>query len=324
MRKKVLGLGAAAMDIVLQCESLPREDGFAFIRREQLMPGGSCANVLVTLVRLGTNASLVAVLGDDHYGIMFKDELAQTGVGTENIKIRKNGTSLHTFVTVDSRGARSIFVNPGDCLLSLSPEEVEVSMLEGVGVFYTDMFPGHAALKLARFALERDIPVVFALECPPSFMEQCGIGKEEIEQMLSLCTLFCTGREALQELAGQSDPERAARHIYRLFRPPLGLVVTSGEKGALWLTDEQTIHMPIFPVETVDTTGAGDAFAGGLIHAYFFRGQGREDSLQFASACAAIKCSQFGPRMQAKEAQVREFLQKHTLNKKNKGGSQNV
>lgn len=63
---KVLGLGTAAMDIVLQCEELPREDGFAFIYNEQLIPGGSCANVLVALTKLGVKTSLIAQMGDDY------------------------------------------------------------------------------------------------------------------------------------------------------------------------------------------------------------------------------------------------------------------
>ncbi|MEW5921743.1 MAG: carbohydrate kinase family protein [Bacillota bacterium] len=311
MSKKVLGLGAAAMDIVLQCGSLPREDSFAFIYGEQLLPGGSCANVLVALARLGTPASLVAALGDDHYGVVFKDELSRVGVDTSNIKIRANGTTLHTYVTVDGRGARSIFVNPGDSLLSLQAADVNGSMLEGIGVFYTDMFPGQPALKLARLAREREIPVVFALECAPSFMELCGIVREEIEEILSCCSLFCGGREALQELAGETDPWQAADRLYHNYRPPLGLIATLGEAGAIWVTETETIHVPAFAVKAVDTTGAGDAFAGGLIHAYFFQGEGQKASLQFASACAALKCTRLGARLQAGEEQVRAFLQEH-------------
>lgn len=311
MRKKVLGLGAAAMDIVLQCESLPRADGFAFIRREQLMSGGSCANVLVTLVRLGTTASLVAAVGDDHYGRVFLEELSQVGVDTENVKIRQKGTTLHTFVTVDSCGNHSIFVNPGDSLFTLSPAEVDGAMLEGTGVFYTDMFPGKPALKLARMAREREIPVFFVLECAPSFMEFCGTGREEINEMLSCCGLFCAGREALQEFAGEDDPRRAAEQLYLRFQPPLGLIATLGYEGAIWWNNEQTIHIPAFSVKAVDTTGAGDAFCGGLIHAYFFQKQGRKTSLQFAAACAALKCTHLGARFNFGEEQVKQFLREH-------------
>lgn len=308
MNKKVLGLGVAAMDVVLQCESLPQEDGFAFIHSEQLMPGGSCANVLVTLARLGTAASLVAAVGDDHYGTVFLEDLTCVGVNTENVKIRKKGVTLHTFVTVDNRGNRSIFVNPGDSLLTLRAEEVDGFMLEGAVVFYTDMFPGKPALKLARLAREQEIPVVFVLECAPSFMQLCGISREEINEMLSYCGLFCAGREALREFAGEVDPKKAAEQLYLHFQPPLGLIATLGDEGAIWVHREQNIHMPAFSVKAVDTTGAGDAFCGGLIHAYFIQKLDRKASLQFAAACAALKCTYLGPRFKFGEKEVKQFL----------------
>lgn len=307
-QKKVLGLGAAAMDVVLKCRSLPREDGFSFVHYEKLMSGGSCANMLVTLAKLGTPASLVAAVGDDHYGAVFLDELARDGVETENVRVRPAGTTLHTFITVDDCGARSIFVNTGNCLLTLSETEVNARMLEGTAVFYTDMFPAEPALKLARLARERNIPVVFVLECTPSFMELCGTGKQHLKEMLDCCQLFCASREALLEFAAADDPFKAAAELYRIYKPPLGLVATIGDAGALWIDRDRTIHTGAFAVEAEDTTGAGDAFVGGLIHSFLMQRQGKEEAMRFAAVCAALKCTRLGARFQFGEEQVKEFL----------------
>jgi len=305
---EVLGLGTAAMDIVMQCDSLPQEDGFSFIHTEQLLPGGSCANVLVALTNLEVPTGLVAALGDDHYGIALRDNLESCRVDTSYIVQRRGGSTLHTFITVGKNGSRAIFANLGDSLLSLSEAEVYPSMLEGVKVFYTDMFPGKPALKLARICQEARIPVVFNLECSPSFMNLCQVTGEDIEQMIDVCDLFMTGREALMELTGISDFDQAAHSISQRHHTPLGIVTTWGEEGAFWLRGEEKTKASIYKVKAVDTTGAGDAFTGGLIYSFFLKSFGPEEALDFASGCAALKCTQLGPRLQGGERSVRALM----------------
>ena len=80
MIKTVLGLGTATMDIVLQCAGLPKADGFEVIKKEQLYSGGSCANMLVTLAKLGVNARQIAKIGDDSLGKTFREDLIKDGV----------------------------------------------------------------------------------------------------------------------------------------------------------------------------------------------------------------------------------------------------
>lgn len=310
---KVLGLGTAAMDIVLQCESLPREDGFAFVREERMLPGGSCANVLVALAGLGHAAAMVAKIGDDNYGSRFREDLLQCGVSARYLFTKPGGTTLHTFITVGQSGAHAIFAHLGDSLLNLTAAEMLPEMLDDVQVFYTDMFPGKPAISLARLCRAREIPIVFNLECAPSFMRACHVAREELEEMLSLCDLFCTGREGLLELAAADSHLEAARIINNRHRPSLGLVATLGDGGAnWWIDDEQMIAAAAFPVPAVDTTGAGDAFIGGLISGFFFDKMAHRQALEFASACAAIKCTQPGPRLKASQPEVMSFLQERS------------
>jgi len=305
---KVLGLGTAAMDIVLQCESLPQEDGFAFIYGEQLLPGGSCANVLVALVNLGIEAGIAAKVGDDGYGCRFKEDLLQSRVSTKYLLTKPGGITLHTFITVSTSGARSIFAHLGDSLLSMTAEETLPEMLEGVKVFYTDMFPGKPALKLARLCRERDIRIVFNLECAPSFMRLCNVDDRELKEMMLLCDLFCTGREGLMELTAAGNYLDAVHAFSKRYHPSLGLVATLGDAGANWWVDGKRMVAEAFPVQVVDTTGAGDAFIGGLIGAFFFKGMPYQRALNFACACAAIKCTQPGPRLKTNWLEVISFF----------------
>ncbi|MFH1139764.1 MAG: carbohydrate kinase family protein [Pseudomonadota bacterium] len=299
MNNLILGLGAAAMDVVLDCEDLPRADGFALVHGERLVPGGSCANVLAAAVRLGARAGLVAKMGDDDYGRAFIEDLRRSGVSTDQVLVQPGGVSLHTFITVARDGAKAIFAHFGDSLLNLAADEVQPDWLDGVGLFYTDMFPGKPALKLARIARERRIRVMFNLQASVGFMGLCGVSQDEIEEMIGLCDLFITFSHPLEELTGSGDPVRAAAAIMERRRPRDGVVITMGEKGAVWGHESGTIARPSFAVPAVDSTGAGDAFAAGLIYSFYFQGLPRDRALSFAAATGAVKCTQPGPRLTA-------------------------
>lgn len=308
MTVSVLGLGTAAMDIVLQCEDLPREDGFAFIHEERLMPGGSCANVLVTLANMGVDTGLVAQVGDDHYGTVFKHDLKQAGVKTDWVFVKEDGTTLHTFITVAKNGAKAIFSHLGDSLLTLKEESIGTEMLQGVGIFYTDMFPGKAALKLARLCKEQGITVVFNLECAPSFMELCQVSRADLEEIFRLADLIFTCREGMKELASNQDCLEAGKGLYERYQPSYGLVFTLGERGSLCFHADGIIKTDACKVNAIDTTGAGDAFVGGFIFAYLIQKKDRANSLRFANACAALKCTQAGARLKAAEQDVWELI----------------
>ena len=310
MKPLVLGLGTAAMDVVLECDDLPREDGFAFVQRERLVPGGSCANVLTALVRLGSSAGLVARMGDDAYGRAFVADLERSGVSAAHVDVRPGGTSLHTFIAVGQGGAKSILAHMGDSLLALSEERVSEAMVDGIQVFYTDMLPGGPALKLARICRERGVPVVFNLEVGPGFHALCGTSLKDLDEMISLSYLFLTYGEALAELTGRDDPDEALDALVRENDLPGGAVATLGTGGAVWRHAAGNLALPAFPVEARDTTGAGDAFAAGLIQSCLLEGAPQAEALAFASACAALKCTQPGPRFTGNRGAVIDFLKR--------------
>ncbi len=308
MDSKVLGLGTAAMDIVLQCNDLPKNDGFSFINNEQVLPGGSCANVLVALSKLSVETSLLAKIGDDFYSNNFMSDLQKNLICTDNIFIDKGGSILHTYITVGNNGERCIFANLGRSLLSLTEEEVSVDMLEGVSVFYTDMFPGKPALKLAKLCKSNNIKVVFDLECNLSFMNLCGVTKYEIEEMISLCDIFCGCSEGMFELSGVNEYRKAAEIIFDRYKPNLGTIATCGDKGAIWIDKTGIISADAFKVKSLDSTGAGDTFIAGIIYSFLIEKYSKEKALEFACAYAAIKCTQLGGRVQASLPDVLNFI----------------
>lgn len=89
---------------------------------------------------------------------------------------------------------------------------------------------------------------------------------------------------------------------------PQGVICTAGDEGALWCDAKESIYRDAYPVEAVDTTGAGDCFLAGFIYAYFCKRMDKQETIEFASASAALKCMQKGPRTRATVEDVLQFI----------------
>ena len=308
MIKTILGLGTATMDVVLQCDSLPKADQFEIIRNEQVLSGGSCANMLVTLAKLGANARQIAKIGDDSFGRIFREDLIQAGVDVSLLMTVPGGQTMHTYIIAAGNGEHTIFANMGDCIMNLKAEEIVPAMLEGVDLFYTDMFPSRPAIAMAKLCKEKNIPVVFCLQCPVFFMNKIGVTIDDILEMITLADLFVSGRYGYNDLTNIADYEKAMEALYEKYPTPWGMICTAGENGAMWIDKEGIIVAEPYTIIPVDTTGAGDCFLGGLLYSRFVIGETKQQAMNFASATAAIKCTQPGPRIDAGVEMIREFM----------------
>ncbi len=298
MGMKLLSLGAIAMDIVINSHELPKDDGFALVQHEEMLPGGSASNVSVCAAHLGLEAYQTGKVGDDKIGEEFLRTLREDGVDARYVVTKKNGTTLHTYILTAPGGHHCIYANPGDAVCTLVPEELPQDLMDEMDIFYNDMFSPKAALWLARRAREQGKPVLYNMQCVPSFMEQCGTTRADIDEMMKLCTVFVSGRDGYYEMTGETDYRKAMRMVQEKYQVPDGVICTAGGEGAVWLADKE-YDAPAFSIDPVDTTGAGDCFLGGLLYAYFSEGQEKSEALVFANACAAVKCLQPGPRSRA-------------------------
>ena len=307
----VMSLGALAMDVVFEATSLPSEDGFGLISKETLLPGGSAANVSAALAKIGAKVWQAGKIAKDNYGELFKADLIRQGINTDYLVEKPDGVMLHTYIITTAKGEHCIFVNKGDCVLELKASELPKNCPEGMDCFYTDLFSDDAALWLAEEAVKKGIPVVYNMQCAPSFMEICGVGIEKIEKMLSLADMVIGGAKTFEEFCGKTKGEEIAQDIYQRFKPKDGVICTMGSKGALWQGSEKKIYSPVFPVEVKDSTGAGDAFCAGLIFAYYaLEEKNIKYAMDFASACAALKCMRKGPRSEAGFSDITELMKK--------------
>lgn len=313
MAKKVLSLGAIAMDIVLNSQGLPEDDGFSIVHHEEMLPGGSASNVSVACASLGMDAYQTGQIGDDEVGEQFRKTLVADHVDDRYVVTKKNGTTLHTYIITAPGGKHCIFANVGNAVATLDPAELPEDIMDEMDIFYNDMFSGKAALWLAEKAATQGKPVVYNMQCVPGFMEMCGTSREEIDAMMRACTVFISGRDGYRELTGESDPYKAMHMVQEKYQVKQGVILTAGGDGAYWYDGEKEYHAAAYEVEPVDTTGAGDCFIGGLLYSYFDEGKEKAYALDFANATAAVKCTIAGPRSRANVQDVLHLMEERAI-----------
>ena len=294
----ILSSGSIAMDVVLNSSDLPINDGFALINKEEILPGGSSANVCVSAAGFGMDTYQVGKIGTDEIGDLFKSSLVEDGVNDKYIYTKEGGITTHTYIVTTPDGRHTIFANMGDCLPGFEPSELPDNILDGIDIYFTDMFSPKVSLFLAKEAHKRNCKIVMNMQAVPSFMPLCGASKEMIHEVLSLSSMIVGGKDAILEIVGscEFDPIDAVKTVYEMYKPDDGVICTLGSEGAIWFGGQSFIKVDSYDINVVDTTGAGDCFIGGLLYSLYDKGNSISDSLKFASASAAIKCMKYGPR----------------------------
>jgi ribokinase len=308
VKPKILTIGALAMDIVIEAPILPKDDEFALIGSEKLVPGGSSSNVSVALSKMGIEVFQTGQIGDDKFGHVFENDLLKNGVNTKYLIKKENGTTLHTYIMTATKGKHCIFANLGDSVNTLSKESLEEDILDGCTCFYADMYSPDATLWIAEKARKRNIPVVFNMQNVPSFLKACGIEESALNKMLSLCTLFIAGKNVYKELTGQDSIKLGMQELANKFNVRDGVICTAGKNGAYWLYENKLLNQESFAIEPVDTTGAGDCFSAGIIFDFYCRMNSKQNALVFASAIASLKCGIKGPRFKSNLNEIEKFI----------------
>jgi ribokinase len=249
--------------------------------------GGAGANVAAWLARAGAAVTLIGRVGDDPAGRAAADGLRAEGV---DLRLtvdpeRPTGTCI---VLVEPGGERTMLPDPGaNTALVAEPLPPGATHLHVAG--YALLRPGSRAAALALIAAARaagagvsvDPSSAAPLAAAPGFLDWVA-GAE----------LLLPNRDEAAVLTGIADPVGAARALAARARE---VVITLGADGALWSDGEAVVHVPAFPVVGADSTGAGDAFAAGLLSARA-AGAAPADALRAGCALAARAVARVGAR----------------------------
>ena len=252
--------------------------------------GGSAANTACWLVSIGTSASLVASVGRDDRQ-RHADQLASHGVVPH---LKPTARATGTIVVVSQGQTRAMLTDRG-ANEETAPEDVTDALLATHEVLHVT---GHVFAGPDRDEGWHELFVRAALAglttsvAPGSAGHLRAMGADRFRRITAGADLLIAGLEEAQLLTGREDAEAAALELAALH--PL-VVVTLGGEGSLLATSGGVVHVPAAPAEVVDVTGAGDAYAAGLLAA-LIGGATDAEAGAAATALAALAVTRVGAR----------------------------
>lgn len=280
---RVVCAGHVNWDVTMRVDSLPSPDGESVVTERQESGGGSAANVSVALANLGVDASLLGSVGTDEHGGRARRELVAAGVDTDPIQTVEGRTAMK-YLLVDERGEVAV-VDDGGVNESFRIDVLPPALFEGGAVCHLTGQRPDTAARLARMADEAGLTV--------SFDPGRRFGERDYAATLELTdVLFVNDREADRASTLPADCR---------------VVRTHGADGATLEGPDFRLEHPGYGLESVDATGAGDAFAAGF-HAARLRGADAERALATANACGALAAAVTGPRPDLSWNRVSELL----------------
>lgn len=291
------------IDFVPTVSGLSLADAPAFKKA----PGGAPANVAVGIARLGGRSAFIGKVGDDEFGYMLADILKQNNVEDEGILFDKGARTALAFVTLRSDGEREFmfFRNPSADML-LQESELNVGLLQKASLFHYGSISlitepcKTAHLTAMKIAREAGALLSYDPNLRLPLWPSAGEARKGIMSIWKEADIIKVSEEETTFLTEGGDPysDEVARN---LMHPNLKLLlVTEGQDGCRYYTNEFNGRVEGMKVETIDTTGAGDAFVSGILSQLvqdlsLLQDQKRlREALQFANACGAIATTERG------------------------------
>jgi ribokinase len=260
MKLDVIGFGALNLDKLYRVNKIAREDEESFITDLKESAGGSAANTIVGLARLGLKTGFIGKVGADREGELLLQDFRNEGVDARGVVVSTSGRSGVVTGYVDARGERALYVDPGanDDLLEL--RNIDLEYATRAEFLHLTSFVGRKPFQ-AQKNLVRTLSDVKVSFDPGALYARKSL--ESLKPILSRSFVTFPSTNEMRLLTGE-DYETGAR---TLTKEGVNIVaVKLGDKGC-YVTDGAESHLiEPYKVKVVDTTGAGDAFCAGFLY----------------------------------------------------------
>jgi sugar/nucleoside kinase (ribokinase family) len=303
--KKVLCAGEINVDLVLQGYSeFPVPGKEVLVEDFAMVLGSATAIMAMGLARLGTPVAFVGRVGDDVWGRYCLGDMAGRGIDLSRV-IKGGGLKTGVTVSITSPTDRALVTYLG-AINALTGADVPDAAMSGLDHLHVSSF-------FFQEGLRPDLPGLFARARRAGLTTSLDTGFDPsgrwdggLREMLRETDVFFPNEVELRALTGREDPADGLRELEN----GRTLVVAKlGRSGAMALAGTEVVHVPAYPAETVDTTGAGDSFNAGFLHRWL-AGAPLVDCLRLGAACGALSTRGLGgtasqPTLDEAEALVR-------------------
>jgi len=280
---RILVAGELNPDLIFSgLTAFPQPGREVLAERLSMQLGSSSAIFAAGMARLGNEVSFVGKIGDDYLGQFSLRELAGAGVDVRHVIVDNR---LTTGVTVSIVGEdRALMTCPG-AIGALAASDIPDRLMEGVRHLHVSSYYLQSSLKTGLgdlFARARALGLTTSLDpgCDPAGRWEAS----EIRELLRVVDVLLLDQFELASLSGTANIGMGMR---TLSGGGALIVAKLGERGCATLGDNGVRRMPALRVEAVDTTGAGDSFDAGFLHAWL-RGMPLADCLRCGTICGGL------------------------------------
>ena len=290
-KPKITVMGSFIVDLMARAHHLPAHGETVKGSRFMIGPGGKGANQGVAACRSGSDVTMITKIGTDAFAAIALDSFSKEGMDTSFVMQDGRYSTGSALIMVDENTSENqIVVTLGACD-HISPDEIETArqQIEGSDILLTQLETNMEALeKVVDIAHKKGVRVILN---PAPAPQQPLPGS--LLKKIDILTPNETEASILSGVGVSSfdDARMAAR---QLRQKGVGtVIVTMGGKGAFVSSGEAEYVVEPFKVDVLDTTGAGDAFNGGLATA-LAGGMELPDAVRFANATGALSTTRLG------------------------------
>ncbi|WP_296853175.1 carbohydrate kinase family protein [uncultured Methanobrevibacter sp.] len=303
LNAEIIGFGALNVDRLYSVDKIVSHDEESFITSETDTPGGSAANTIVGLARLGCSTSIIGKIAEDDEGDLIEYNLAVNGVYTNNLIYSESGSTGKCIGFVDKNGERCLYISPGvndDIKIGeINPLNIMRCKIMHYTSFVGDSFNTQIELleKLSKETLLSFDPGMLYVEK----------GFDELMPILERTDILLINESELRLLCNNDYDDLKELTLGLLDLGIDTVVVKQGSKGVFAINNSQECFVEAYECEVVDTTGAGDSFNSGFLYS-FLKGYDLEKSCQIGNWVASKAIQGFGMEKFPTAKELEEFF----------------
>ena len=260
-------------------------------------PGGDTSNAAVAAARQGARVAYISAIGRDPAGDRFVELWEREGVDHSAVKRSSTHQTAVYFVIHGTNGHEFLYYRANSAAAALVPADIPEALIAGAKFLYASGISqaistsaADAVFHAIALARTHGTLVAYDTNYRPRLWPAARAAAV-IHAAIAQADVALPGLDDATALTGLTDPD-AICDFYLKLGPSL-VVLKMGADGALVATPDSRTHIPAFPVEAVDATGAGDTFCGSFL-ARLIAGDQPEAAARYAAASAALKTEGYG------------------------------
>ena len=280
-KPSILVIGSINIDLVGFGERLPGPGETLNGTTFEKTFGGKGANQAAAAARAGSDVKLLGAVGDDDFGRSALGAQRSYGVNTDPCALLPGTSTGVALIIIGGKNAENSIL-----IVSGANGKVTPADLKGIdwASFDAVVVQLEIPFETVEAAIRQASPHAKIILTPAPAVPLS-------DELLRLVDVLIPNEHEICITAGENDIDDAVRKVSGLVRE--GVAVTLGADGVRWVSRTEDFTLPAFPADPVDTVGAGDCFSGYFATAYA-EGKPLLDSLQLASAAAALKVGRVG------------------------------